>query len=203
MPKERQRRLSFVSIEPSRVTETRCISVTHPSQLYVTEDFIVTHNTAVGLNIAHSVALKARLPVGIFSIEMSAEQLAQRFIAMQAQVDSQKLRSGRMSDSDWERLVQAVAVLSESPIFVDDTPALSVAEMRSKARRLHAEQGLGLLIVDYLQLMHGVSNENRVQELSRAPSRPWRESWTSPSSLSLSSPALQSSDQITSPCCPI
>jgi replicative DNA helicase len=122
--------------------------------------------SALAMNVAHAVATRSKLPVGIFSVEMSAEQLAQRLIAIQAQVDSQKLRSGRMSDTDWDRLVQAVGVLSEAPIFVDDTPGLSVVEMRSKSRRLHSEQGLGLLIVDYLQLMHGVSSENRVQEIS-------------------------------------
>ncbi len=122
--------------------------------------------TAMALNIAHAVAVKAGLPVGIFSVEMSAEQLAQRLISIQAQIESQKLRSGRMSDDDWDRLVQAVGVLSEAPIFVDDTPALAATEMRSKARRLHTEQGLGLLIVDYLQLMQGATSENRVQEIS-------------------------------------
>lgn len=122
--------------------------------------------TALALNIAHAVAVKSRLPVGIFSIEMSAEQLAQRLISIQAQVDSQKLRSGRMSDADWDRLVEAVGVLSEAPIFVDDSPGLGTAEMRSKARRLHSEEGLGLLIIDYLQLMQGASSENRVQEIS-------------------------------------
>jgi replicative DNA helicase len=122
--------------------------------------------TALALNIAHSVALKSRLPVGLFSVEMAAEQVAQRLISIQAQIESQRLRSGRMSDADWDRLVQAVAVLSEVPIFVDDTPVLSTLEMRSKARRLHSEQGLGLLIIDYLQLMHGASSENRVQEIS-------------------------------------
>lgn len=122
--------------------------------------------TALAMNIAHSVGVKAGLPVGIFSVEMSAEQLAQRLISLEAQVESQKLRSGRMSDGDWDRLVQAVGVLSEAPIFVDDTPGLSLAEMRSKARRLHNEQGLALVIVDYLQLMRGASSENRVQEIS-------------------------------------
>ena len=123
--------------------------------------------TSLALNMAHAVGVKAGLPVGIFSIEMSAEQVANRFIALQAQVDSQRLRTGRMSDSDWDRLVQAVGVLSEAPIFVDDTPGISTAELRSKARRLHSEQGLGLLVVDYLQLIHGgTSSENRVQEIS-------------------------------------
>jgi replicative DNA helicase len=116
--------------------------------------------------MAHALAVGDHLPVGIFSIEMSSEQLAQRLISLEAEIDSQKLRSGRMSDADWDRLVQAVGVLSEAPIFVDDTPALSLVEMRSKARRLHSEQGLGLLIVDYLQLMQGANSENRVQEIS-------------------------------------
>ncbi len=122
--------------------------------------------TAIALNIAHSVAVKANMPVGIFSIEMSSEQLATRLISLQGNIESQRLRSGHMTDSDWDRLVQAVGVLSEAPIFVDDTPSLSVVDMRSKARRLHSEQGLGLIVVDYLQLMQGASSENRVQEIS-------------------------------------
>ncbi len=122
--------------------------------------------TAMALNIAHAVAVKTHLPVGIFSIEMSSEQLATRLITMQAQIDSQRLRSGRMSDSEWDRLAEAVGILSEAPIYIDDTPVLSSVEMRSKARRLHSEQGLGLIVVDYLQLMQGGSNENRVQEIS-------------------------------------
>ncbi len=122
--------------------------------------------TALALNIAHSVALRANLPVAIFTIEMSGEQLAHRLISMQAHIDSQRLRSGRMSDSDWDRLVEAVGILSEAPIFIDDTPVLSTTEMRSKIRRLHSEQGLGLIVVDYLQLMQGSSTENRVQEIS-------------------------------------
>jgi replicative DNA helicase len=122
--------------------------------------------TAMALNIAHAVALKGKLPVGIFSIEMSAEQLALRLLSIEAQIDSQKLRTGRMSDQDWDRLVQAIGILSEAPIFVDDTPSISLVEMRSKARRLHSEQGLGLIILDYLQLMQGANTENRVQEIS-------------------------------------
>jgi replicative DNA helicase len=122
--------------------------------------------TSLALNLAHSIAVKGRLPVGIFSIEMSAEQLAQRLISLQSNVESQRLRSGRMSDNDWDNLIQGIGVLSEAPIFVDDSPGLTLAEMRSKARRLHSEQGLGLIVVDYLQLMTGSSSENRVQEIS-------------------------------------
>src|SRR5579884_319316 len=122
--------------------------------------------TSLALNIAHAIATKEKLPVGIFSIEMAAEQIAQRLMSLQSQVEMQRIRSGRMTDADWERLVHAVGQLSETPIFVDDTPGLSIVEMRSKARRLHAEQGLGLLIVDYLQLMQSTTTESRVQEIS-------------------------------------
>jgi replicative DNA helicase len=122
--------------------------------------------TSLALNMAHSVAQKSKMPVGIFSLEMSSEQIAQRLITLQAHVEMQRLRSGRMSESDWERLVTAVGILSEMPIFIDDTPGVSIVEMRSKARRLHAEQGLGLLVVDYLQLMQSSSHESRVQEIS-------------------------------------
>lgn len=122
--------------------------------------------SALAMNIAHTVGVKARLPVAIFSIEMSSEQLAQRLIALEGHIQSDHLRSGSMSDGEWDQLVHAVGVLSEAPIFIDDTPVLGVAEMRRKARRLHSQQPLALIIVDYLQLMHGSSAENRVQEIS-------------------------------------
>ncbi|MGH2442632.1 MAG: replicative DNA helicase, partial [Chloroflexota bacterium] len=122
--------------------------------------------TALALNIAHYVAVKEKLPVGIFSVEMSGEQLAQRLISMEAHVDSHRIRTGKMSETDWGRVGEAVGVLSDAPIFVDDSPTLGAQEMRAKARRLHTEQGLGLLVVDYLQLMQGSTTENRVQEIS-------------------------------------
>ncbi|MBV9281957.1 MAG: replicative DNA helicase [Chloroflexi bacterium] len=153
----------IVSIEPTGDHQVYDLTVPDGAN-FIAQDICV-HNTALAMNIAHAVAVRAGLPVGIFSVEMSAEQLAQRLLAIQAQIDSQKLRTGRMSDADWDRLVQAIGVLSEAPIFVDDTPGLSTVEMRSKARRLHSEQGLGLIVVDYLQLMQGASAENRVQEI--------------------------------------
>jgi replicative DNA helicase len=154
----------IVAIEP--VGPKQVYDLTVPDGANFVAQDVCVHNTALALNIAHAVATKARLPVGIFSVEMSAEQLAQRLISLEAKVESQRLRSGRMSDEDWKSVTNAAAVLSEAPIFVDDTPALSIVEMRSKARRLHAEQGLGLLIIDYLQLMQGANTENRVQEIS-------------------------------------
>ena len=123
--------------------------------------------TSLALNIAQYAAIETNVPVGIFSLEMSKEQLSLRMLCSEAKVDAQRLRTGFLSESDWPKLTRAVGSLSEAPIFVDDTPALSVLEMRAKARRLKREKGLGLIIVDYLQLMRGrVNVERREQEIS-------------------------------------
>ena len=124
--------------------------------------------TSYCLNIAHNVAALHKLPVAIFSLEMSKEQLGQRMLASVAGIESNRLRAGRISQNEWEPLSHAIAVLSELPIFIDDTPNITVTEMRSQARRLQAEQGgeMGLILLDYLQLMEG-SGDNRVQELSK------------------------------------
>jgi replicative DNA helicase len=123
--------------------------------------------TSFALNIAQYAAIEASVPVGIFSLEMSKEQLSLRMLCSEAKVDAQRLRTGFLSESDWPKLTRAVGSLSEAPIFVDDTPALSILEMRAKARRLKSEKGLGLIIVDYLQLMRGrVNVERREQEIS-------------------------------------
>lgn len=124
--------------------------------------------TSFTMNIARNVAAFHKLPVAIFSLEMSKEQLVQRLLASEVRIESGRLRSGRISQQEWEPLGHAISALSQLPVFIDDTPNISVTEMRSKARRLQAEQGgaLGLILLDYLQLMEGGS-ENRVQELSR------------------------------------
>ncbi|MFH2013320.1 MAG: replicative DNA helicase [Pseudomonadota bacterium] len=123
--------------------------------------------TSFALNIAQHAAIESNIPVGIFSLEMSKEQLSLRMLCSEAKVDAQRLRSGFLNESDWPKLTRAAGSLSEAPIFVDDTPALSVLEVRAKARRLKSEKGLGLIIVDYLQLMRGrVNVERREQEIS-------------------------------------
>ncbi len=123
--------------------------------------------TALALCIAVNAAVKKKIPCAIFSLEMSKEQLAQRMLCMEARIDSSKLRGGFMSESDWPRLTHAAGELSEAPIFVDDTAAINVLEMRAKARRLQKEHGLGLVIVDYLQLMRGLTpTDNREREIS-------------------------------------
>jgi len=123
--------------------------------------------TTLALNIAQHVAVNEKLPVAIFSLEMSKEQLVQRMLCAQANIDAQRLRRGFLSDEDYPKLTRAAGPLSEAPIFIDDTAALSVMEMRAKARRLKAEHGLSAIFVDYLQLMRGQDrSENRQQEIS-------------------------------------
>jgi replicative DNA helicase len=163
----RQWRPVFVSVEPTRVTETRCIAVTHPSRLYITDDHVVTHNTAFALNVAQHVGVHLRGRVLVLSLEMSAQQIVQRMLCSEAKVDSQSVRTGRLSSSDWTRLTTAAGRLSEAQIFIDDSPGLTVLEARAKARRMKAEHGLDLLVIDYLQLMRGrASMESRQQEIS-------------------------------------
>ncbi len=123
--------------------------------------------TALALNIAANAAIKHKVPVALFSLEMSKEQLAQRLLCSEAEVDAQKLKTATLSDVGWKRLTRALGRLSEAPIFIDDTPSLTITEMRAKARRMKLERGLGLVVIDYMQLMRGRSrSENRVQEIS-------------------------------------
>lgn len=125
--------------------------------------------TAFCLGLGRNIAAQYKLPVAVFSLEMSKEQIVQRLLASEARIESGRLRSGRIAQHDWEPLSNAIGQLSNLRIFIDDTPNISVVEMRSRARKLQAEQGgaLGMILIDYLQLMEGNGSENRVQELSR------------------------------------
>lgn len=125
--------------------------------------------TSFALNIAENIAVEDKIPVGIFSLEMSKEQLVERLLSSQSGIDSWKLRTGNLSDEDFPKIGYAMGVLSEAPIFIDDSPMATVMEIRAKARRLQMEHDLGLIIVDYLQLMEGTrqtGDANRVQEIS-------------------------------------
>jgi len=138
-----------------------------PSDLIIIAGRPSMGKTAFALNIATNAATKYKIPVGIFSLEMSKEQLTTRMLCAEAKVDSKKLRSGFLAEHDWQLLIEAASVLSEAPIFVDDTPAISVLELRAKARRLKSEHNISLIIIDYLQLMKGKDgNERREQEIS-------------------------------------
>ncbi|MGV8123558.1 MAG: replicative DNA helicase [Candidatus Xenobiia bacterium LiM19] len=123
--------------------------------------------TAICMNIAQYLATREKVPVAIFSLEMSKEELAQRLLCSEARIDAMRLRTGYLEEGDWPRMTRAMNILCEAPIFIDDTAGLSVMEMRSKARRLKSKTGIEMIIIDYIQLIKGSSRtENRNQEIS-------------------------------------
>ena len=124
--------------------------------------------TAFVLNLAQYIAVRNKVPTAIFSLEMSKEQLINRVLSMESGVDSQAMRTGNLTGSDWEKLAEGAGVISNAPLIIDDTPGISIGELRSKCRKFKLETGLGLVIIDYLQLMTGGSrrSESRQQEIS-------------------------------------
>jgi len=123
--------------------------------------------TAILLNMAQHIGVKENIPIGIFSLEMSKEELVDRLLVAQADVDAWRLKTGKLTEEDFTKLSEAMGQLADAPIFIDDTPGISIAEMRSKARRLQLEHNVALIIVDYLQLIDpGRRYDNRVQEVS-------------------------------------
>lgn len=145
----------------------KLLSGLHNSDLIICAARPGMGKTAFCLNIAQKVAVKLKLTVAIFSLEMSKDQLVLRMLSSEAMVDQSKLRSGFLQEEDWKRLALAAGRLAEAPIYIDDTPGISVMEVRGKARKLKAEKGLDLVIVDYLQLMQSNKrSENRQQEIS-------------------------------------
>ena len=157
----------IVSIEA--IGKQQVYDLTIPETHNFVANDICVHNTALALCIAANIAKKEQLPTAIFSLEMSREQLAQRFLASESKIPSNRLRSGRISQNEIESLVNGVSNLSELPIYIDDTANLSVMQMRSQVRRLQGQlkSELGLVLLDYLQLMEGSGSDNRVQELSK------------------------------------
>ena len=123
--------------------------------------------TALALNIAQNVGCRVKIPVAIFSLEMAGRQLVQRMISAEGNIDSHRIRTGALDDQDWMKLSLAMSSLSEAPIYIDDTPGINIFDIRSKARRLQSEKGLGLIIIDYLQLITIRGKmDNRQQEIS-------------------------------------
>jgi replicative DNA helicase len=138
-----------------------------PSDLIIIAARPSMGKTTLALNMAQHIGIKERKPVAVFSLEMSREQLVQRMLCAQANIDAHRLRRGYLADNDWNKLTEAVGPLGDAPIFIDDSPAISIMEMRAKTRRLKAEHGLGAVFVDYLQLMRSSErSENRQQEIS-------------------------------------
>jgi replicative DNA helicase len=137
-------------------------------KLFLLEDMTVTHNTAFTLTVARNAAVMRNTPVAFFSLEMAAVQLTQRLVCAEAEIDMQKIRTGRLEQYEWTQLVNKIGNLSNAPIFIDDTPALSIMDLRAKCRRLKAEKKIELVIIDYLQLMTGSNAKggNREQEIA-------------------------------------
>ncbi|OQW94269.1 MAG: hypothetical protein BWK79_06755 [Beggiatoa sp. IS2] len=155
------------------VGEKHVYDLTVPQTHNFVANDICVHNTSFAMNIAEYVAIEQKLPVAVFSMEMSNEQLGMRLISSLARVNLQSVRTGKLTDDDWPKITQAIGVLHETALFIDDTPALSPTDLRARVRRLAREQGLlGLVVVDYLQLMQVPdSRENRnneVAEISRS-----------------------------------
>jgi replicative DNA helicase len=171
---KRIKRLNILSIKSSQRVETACILVSHPTHLYITENYIVTHNTAFALEISRRVAMQSNKGVAFFSLEMSKDQLVDRILATVSKIDFWKIRTGKFShdpgNDEFSQLGEALGKLSEAPIWIDDSGSLNILELRSKARRLKYRHDIGLIVIDYLQLMSGRSDTkysgNRVQEVS-------------------------------------
>ena len=138
-----------------------------PSDLIILAGRPSMGKTALAMNIAQHAALVEKTGVGIFSLEMSKEQLAMRLLSSVGRIDSHRIRTGKLHADDWPKLTRAVGMLSDAPIYIDDTPAISVLDMRAKIRRLASQYDIGMVLVDYLQLMRGRGSiENRTQEIS-------------------------------------
>jgi replicative DNA helicase len=156
------------AVRPVSSIPVRCVEVDSPDHLYLaSRSMVPTHNSTLGLDIARNAAVRSGVPTVVFSLEMSKTELVQRLMCAECSVDMQRLRTGRMEDSDWTRLTRSLGKLAEAPLFIDDSAALTMMELRAKCRRLKQRHGLGLVIVDYLQLMQPSKRvESRQQEVS-------------------------------------
>jgi replicative DNA helicase len=145
--------------------EARTYDLEVPVHHNFVADDIVVHNSALTMNIATNVALRGK-PVAIFSLEMSKEEVAQRMLCSVARIDSMKVRTGQIGEASWPRLTDAAGKLYNAPVFVDDSPVVTVTDIRAKCRRLKRVHGLEMVVVDYIQLMQGSAKENRQQEIA-------------------------------------
>lgn len=165
-------RRAVVAVDEVPSEPVRCIAVDSPSHLFLAGRAMVpTHNTSFALGIVNHAAVTTKKPVLLFSLEMSHLELTQRMLCSEARVDATRMRNGRLLDSDWPKISDAIGRLGDAPIFIDDNPNVTVMDIRAKARRLMAREGLGLVVIDYLQLMTGrnraESRQVEVSEISR------------------------------------
>ena len=146
----------------------RITSGLHGSELIILAARPAMGKSAFAINIATNVAVKSKVPVAIFNLEMAKEQVANRILSSEAMVDSNKIRTGQLEDDDWTKLATTLGMLSEAPIYIDDTAGISIMEIRAKCRKLKLEKNIGLVVIDYLQLVQptGRKNGTREQEIS-------------------------------------
>jgi replicative DNA helicase len=158
----------ITAVRPVPSVPVRCVEVDSADHLYLAgRSMVPTHNSTLGLDVARHAAVRAGVPTVVFSLEMSKTELVQRLMCAECTVDMQRLRTGRMEESDWTRLTRSLGKLADAPLFIDDSPGTTMMEIRAKCRRLKQRHGLGLVVVDYLQLMQPSKRfENRQQEVS-------------------------------------
>ncbi|MGE2714404.1 replicative DNA helicase [Mycolicibacterium litorale] len=158
----------IVDVRPVASVPVRCVEVDNANHMYLaSRSMVPTHNSTLGLDFMRSCSIKHQLPSVIFSLEMSKSEIVMRMLSAEAKIKLADMRSGRMSDDDWTRLARRMSEISEAPLYIDDSPNLTMMEIRAKARRLHQKAGLRLIVIDYLQLMtSGKKVESRQQEVS-------------------------------------
>ncbi|MBC3764141.1 replicative DNA helicase [Quadrisphaera oryzae] len=164
----RLRQRYVVEVRPVTSVPVRCIEIDHPSHLYLaTRSMVPTHNSTIGLDILRSAAIKNNMPAVVFSLEMGKTEITMRLLSAEAKVPLQNMRKGTMREEDWTRLARTMGAVSEAPLFIDDSPNMTLMEIRAKCRRLKQQHGLKLVVIDYLQLMtSGKKVESRQQEVS-------------------------------------
>ncbi|CAN5363832.1 replicative DNA helicase [soil metagenome] len=155
-------------VRPIDSVPVRCVQVDNESHLYLAgKGMVPTHNSTLGMDFLRSCSIKHQMPSVIFSLEMSKTEIVMRLLSAEAKIKLADMRSGRMNDDDWTRLARRMSEISEAPLYIDDSPNLTMMEIRAKARRLHQKAGLKLIVLDYLQLMtSGKKVESRQQEVS-------------------------------------
>lgn len=161
-------RRSIVSVEPIESVPVRCVQIDHESHLYLaSRSMVPTHNSTLGIDIVRSASIKHGMTSVVFSLEMSRNEITMRLLSAEARVHLQKMRTGQMGEDDWAKVAATMGKISEAPLFIDDSPNMSLMEIRAKSRRLKQRHDLKLVIIDYLQLMtSGKRVESRQQEVS-------------------------------------
>lgn len=157
---------SFSGIPTGFIDLDNKLSGLHKSDLILVASRPAMGKTAFMLNIAQYISIKKNIPVALFNLEMSKEQLVQRILSSEAKVENEKLKTGKLADQDWTKLASVLGPISEAPMYFDDSTDVSIASIRAKCRKMKLEKNIGLVIIDYLQLMQGKGKENRVQEVS-------------------------------------